>query len=179
MGFRPFRFRAVKALVVGLAGVGAAACTEPGDGDPAAPPSCSADTYRIADVDLAATWGDAVRLGLDMDGDGDVDNKLGSLNATLTQVYGDWRPDEAIDALLGRATTGWMMKVERCPATQRLAIHVAVGGDADGDGAFEVADWGEPAVGWANRARGGVGFLPTGRLGAGTGTAVGAGSAGG
>ncbi len=169
MRVRSFLFR-----VVGVLGaVAAVGCTEPVDDGPDTPPACAREAFRIEQVDLAATWGDAARLALDVDGDGDADNKLGSLNATLTQVYGDWQPGAAIAALLARGPTGWLVRVERCQASPRLAVSVAVGTDVDGDGAYAVADWGEPATGAGNEARAGVGFLPTGRLGDGTGGGAG------
>jgi hypothetical protein len=180
MHVRPSVFRGVvgafaaRALMVGLAG-GTVACTEAGDdGDGVDPPAaCSATSYRVAAVELAETWGDATRLGLDLDGDGDVDNKLGSLNATLTQVYGDWRPEAAMTELLARAPAAWIARVDRCEGSNGLAVRLATGVDRNGDGAFEVADWGEPATGDGLVARGGVGFLPVGRLGAGSGEAAG------
>ena len=157
------RFRHVAwvgAVLAGLAG-----CAEPGGDDVEPAPSCSERVHRIDTVDLADTWGDATVLGLDLDGDGDKDNKLGSLNATLTQVYGDWRPEDAIAELLATPALGWMMKVGRCEGSTRVEVSLGVGEDRDGDGVFAVADWGEPAVGEGYEARGGVGFLPVGRLG--------------
>jgi hypothetical protein len=171
MSIRPSAFRGpAVALVAGLLGVGG--CSPTGDDDePTASPSCTSTTYRVSHVELASAWGDVVRLGVDIDGDGDLDNKLGGLNATLTQVYGDWRPQEAMDAMLGGAVA-WLARVERCDDGPALAVQVAVGVDSDGDRAFEVTDWGEPAIGEGREARGGVGFLPVGRLGAGAGEAA-------
>ncbi len=174
MRARPFRFRAFL-VVAGLASAGATGCTDPGADPPVTAPTCEATAYRVARVDLASTWGDAARLALDLDGDGDGDNKLGSLNATLTQVYGDWRPDLAISGLLARASTGWLLRIERCEGSNRLAVSLGLGDDADGDGVFAVADWGEPAIGAGGEARGGVGFVPVGLLGAGIGAPAGAG----
>ena len=141
-------------LAAGFLGAGATACIEPSAEGSVAPPSCLVAAYRIEEVALAQTWGDAVQRGLDLDGDGDVDNKLGSLNATLTQLYGDWHPEAAIASLL-RGNTGWLVRTERCAGSRRVAVSVGVGADGDGDGAFEVADWGEPAIGEGNAARGG------------------------
>ena len=179
MSARPFLFRAsrvwqrgggARLLLVGLVG-GAVACTEPGDdGGANEPPACTSTAYRIVDAELASTWGDAVRLGLDLDGDGQADNKLGSLNATLTQVYGDWQPEVALRSLLVAGSTAWLARIDRCEASPRLAVAMAVGVEG-GDGVFEVADWGEPAVGDGVDARGGVGVLPIGRIGAGAGPA--------
>lgn len=168
MKARSFSFQGAAWALV--AATGFAGCTEPVDDGVEPPPACSARTYRIEAVDLAATWGDATAFGLDVDRDGDRDNKLGSLNATLTQVYGDWDPEAAIAELLAAPATGWMMKVERCEGSARVAVAMGVGDDADGDGAFDVADWGEAAVGEGDEAWGGVGFLPLGRLGDGAGT---------
>lgn len=170
MKVRSFLFR----VVAGALGVAAVVgCTEPAEDGPDTPPVCAREAYRIEQVDLAATWGDAARLALDVDGDGDDDNKLGSLNATLTQVYGDWQPGAAIAALLARGSTGWLVRLERCEGSSRLAANVAIGTDLDGDGAYAVADWGEPATGTGYQARGGVGYLPTGRLGDGSGGGAG------
>lgn len=172
MSARPSAFRGVAAGLVAAGFVVGGGCTEAGGDDVAGPaPACSSTTYRVTAVELASAWGDVVRLGMDIDGDGDVDNKLGALNATLTQVYGDWRPQEAMDAFLRAGDTAWLARVDRCEAAPRLAVRLAAGVDGDGDGAFAVADWGEPAVGDGREARGGVGFLPVGRLGAGTGVA--------
>ncbi len=169
-----FSVSASVSLLAGLMGVGVVACTEPIDDGPPPPPVCSATTYRIATAALASTWGDAVRLGLDLDGDGDVDNKLGSLNATLTQVYGDWHPEAAMAELLADRSTAWMLRVERCAGTAGLAVSLGVGTDDDGDGRLAVGGWGEPAVGEGLEARGGIGLLPVGRLGAGASAAGGA-----
>jgi hypothetical protein len=159
MQARPWRFSWLAALVLGA---GSTACTEPDDG-PAPTPSCSSTTYRVAAVELARTWGDAPRLGLDIDGDGDVDNKLGSLNATLTQVYGDWDPSAGLTRLLASTTTAWLVKVERCDDTPRLAMSLGLGtGD---DGRFDTVTWGKPAIGDGPLVRGGEGVLPVGRLG--------------
>ncbi len=173
MKARSFSFRQVAWATVAAAAVGG--CTEVDGGDVEdPPPACAVTTYRIEHVDLAATWGDASAMALDVDRDGDKDNKLGSLNATLTQVYGDWDPEPALDALLAAPAAGWMMKVERCAA--RVEVSVGVGGDADGDGVLEVADWGAAAVGEGDLAWGGVGVMPIGRIGAGAGAADGAGT---
>lgn len=161
-------------FVAGFLGAGATACTEPSDEGSEPPPSCTAAAYRIEEVALAQTWGDAVQRGLDLDGDGDVDNKLGSLNATLTQLYGDWHPEAAIATLL-EGDTAWLVRTERCAGSRRVAVSVGVGVDGDGDGAVEVADWGGPAIGEGNEARGGVGFVPVGRLGDGAGGGLAAG----
>ncbi len=156
------------AALVGVLGAGGTACTEPDDG-PGTAPSCSTSTYRVAAIELAQTWGDAPRLGLDVDGDGDVDNKLGSLNATLTQVYGDWDPGAGLTRLLASGSTAWLTQVERCEGVPHLAVRLGLGTDGDGDGRFEEVSWGEPAVGEGLRARGGEGVLPVGRLGDGAG----------
>ncbi|HVV86882.1 MAG TPA: hypothetical protein VHE35_27780 [Kofleriaceae bacterium] len=153
-----------------MAGLAAGCAADGDDSSGPPPPSCSATTYRVSRVTLPATWGDSAALALDVDGDGDLDNKLGSLEATLTQVYGNWHPDVALASMLASRSTGWLLKVERCEGSPRLAVSLGVGTDADGDGAFEVADWGEPAVGSGQVARGGVGALPVARLGDGTGS---------
>lgn len=153
------------AMVLGSAGL--CACTEPMGDEPVVPPVCEEATYRIASVDLADTWGDAARLALDVDGDGVAENKLGSLNATLTQVYGDWAPGPALDAALA-GSTAWLVRTVRCDA--RLEVSLGAGRVTGG----QVVDpsWGEPAVGAVMEARGGVGVLPAGRLGDGASAAV-------
>lgn len=165
MRARPFCFRVAAGV---LAAFGGAACTEPIDDGVEPEPACSAATYRIDAVDVAATWGDATALALDLDRDGDRDNKLGSLNATLTQVYADWHPEDALAALLAAPSTGWMLKVGRCEGSARLEASVGLGTDDDGDGVFAV-EWGAPAIGEGNEAWGGVGLLPVARLGDGAG----------
>ncbi|MCA9676942.1 MAG: hypothetical protein KC464_18080, partial [Myxococcales bacterium] len=113
-----------RALILPTCVLGAALAAGCGD-DP--PPvdgevlSCDAPTtttYRVTAVELPVDTTEVRDIGVDLDGDGRVDNATGSIFATVLDVYADrpllqqWQAQLA-PRLAGRMD--WSIRIDRCP----------------------------------------------------------------
>ncbi len=164
-------------LTVAVALTGA--CTDPSTSPPGlAAPACTMtwQTYRIDQVTMPENVAQATQFGFDLDrrsrdNNAGVDNLLGSTHATLRGVAERWDVNPAIAAHLAAGRLTWLLQVGQCADGDEVRARLGRGVDADGDGAFELADVGIPAVGTrgdrlsteAGTARVPVGFLTDGR----------------
>jgi hypothetical protein len=104
----------------------AAGCT---DAAATAPPTCGDPTwYRIDHVDLPVRFGDDVTRGLDLDGDGKVDNLLGRLLAGVRAADPTIDIETAANAQLAASAT-WFAGVRACDDGPRYELGDSGGGD--------------------------------------------------
>lgn len=130
---------------------------DPSEVDPV-PATCAPRVYRIEAVELPRSGTAAAQLAIDLDGDGDADNRLGRLHATLASFFSDWRPDDQLTARLADGRLDWFATVARCDG--EVAIGLVAGRDDDGDGRYTLEPGGEPALGDDRLVQGGEVSLP-------------------
>jgi hypothetical protein len=122
-----------------------AAC---GQSSPPAP-TCTPSWYRVDAVTLPTHIGDAMRYGLDLDGDGNFDNAFAYvLSATLSGNPDIGDVSALATARLGRGDPTWRIAVETCDdgvprfalseASQPFEVSVTAGRITGGGAAAEV-----------------------------------------
>jgi hypothetical protein len=120
----------------------AGGCAASPDADPVPDPGCQEPTrtFRIDGVDSPAD----ARVGVDLDGDGAVDDRAGDLIRTLFATYAEhgvvasWR-EQLAQRLADR--TAWTIDVPGCQAAPTTAAEVPLGALADLTGAVADDGW--------------------------------------
>jgi hypothetical protein len=141
-------------LVLPLLAAGACTDSPPATGDASGAITCGAPTYfRIDRVDLPEHFGDGAQMGVDLDGDGTVDNAVGDVLAGLVAANPEIAP---MGAKLSARVTGdvtWELAVSSCDdGTQHIELGNSGGEDTvplsllgDPSGAYAPVAWGRVA----------------------------------
>ena len=131
--------------------------------------------YVIDELELPVDVEQAEQLGMDLDGDGDVDNNAGLVIAQIASEYEGARAQlsSSVEASLTGHKVNWILGLSRCTDNQTHArVHLYEGADTNRDGVLELAiaiDSRVPAVGTLSNqgeldVRDGEGIVPVSAL---------------
>ena len=153
-------------LALSLVASPLAGCADAGSDAPdGGAPGAQRTVYRVSEVILPASAGDAAELGLDLDADGTIDNRLGLVHGLLAERWGMTLSGGASEAL--RAQLPWLLVVDEHEGGNAVDAWLATGSSGD-----PLAPLLSGAVGATGRwigdhaaLAGGSGPVPVGALG--------------